>query len=44
MAKNEHAGAKVGKAASRVSKDRRAGKDSTIAAGSALAQRPDKKK
>ena len=44
MAKNEHTSAKAGKAASKVLKDGRTGKDSKTAAGSALAQRPDKKK
>lgn len=44
MAKNEHTSAKAGKAASKVLQDGRTGKDSKTAAGSALAQRPDKKK
>jgi hypothetical protein len=35
---------KAGKAASKVLKDGRTGKDSKTAAGSALSQRPDKKK
>lgn len=43
MAKNEHTGTKAGKAASKVLKDDRTGKDSKTAAGSALSQRPDKK-
>lgn len=44
MAKNEKTGAKAGKAASKVLRDGRTGKDSKTAAGSALSQRPDKKK
>jgi hypothetical protein len=44
MAKNEHTGEKAGKAASKVLKDGRTGKNSKTAAGSALSQRPDKKK
>lgn len=36
MAKNEHTGDKAGKASSRVLKDDRTGKNSKIAAGSAL--------
>ncbi|WP_206757952.1 hypothetical protein [Sphingomonas sp. CFBP 13728] len=44
MAKNEHTSEKAGKAASKVLKDGRTGKDSKTAAGSALSQRPDKKK
>ena len=44
MAKNEHTSAKAGKAASNVLRDGRTGKDSKTAAGSALSQRPDKKK
>ena len=44
MAKNEKTGAKAGKAASKVLRDGRTGKDSKTAAGSALTQRPDKKK
>lgn len=44
MAKNEHTSEKAGKAASKVLKDGRTGEDSKTAAGSALSQRPDKKK
>ena len=44
MAKNEQTGKKAGQAASKVLKDERTGKDSKTAAGSALSQRPDKKK
>jgi len=44
MAKNEQTSPKAGKAASKVLKDGRTGKDSKTAAGSALTQRPDKKK
>jgi hypothetical protein len=44
MAKNEHTSEKAGKAASNVLKDGRTGEDSKTAAGSALTQRPDKKK
>lgn len=44
MANNEKTGAKAGKAASKVLKDGRTGKNSKTAAGSALTQRPDKKK
>lgn len=44
MAKNEHTSPKAGKAASKVLRDERTGKDSKTAAGSALSQRPDKKK
>jgi len=44
MAKNEHTSEKAGKAAAKVLKDGRTGKDSKTAAGSALFQRPDKKK
>jgi hypothetical protein len=44
MAKNEHTSEKAGKAASKVLKDGRTGKDSKTAAGSALSQHPDKKK
>lgn len=44
MAKNEKTGKEAGKAASKVLKDERTGKDSKTAAGSALSQRPDKKK
>jgi hypothetical protein len=44
MAKNEQTGKKAGSSASRVLKDQRTGDDSKSAAGSALAQRPDKKK
>ena len=42
MAKGEQTGAKAGKAASKVLKDGRTGKDSKTAAGSALTQRPGK--
>jgi hypothetical protein len=44
MAKNEQTGTKAGKAASKVLSDDRTGKNSKTAAGSALSQRPDKKK
>ncbi len=44
MAKNEQTGEKAGKSASKVLRDHRTGKDSKSAAGSALSQRPDKKK
>ena len=44
MAKNEQTGKKAGKSASKVLRDDRTGKDSKTAAGSALTQRPDKKK
>lgn len=44
MAKNEQTGKKAGTAASKVLRDGRTGKDSKSAAGSALTQRPDKKK
>lgn len=44
VAKNEQTGTKAGKAASKVLRDGRTGKDSKTAAGSALSQRPDKKK
>lgn len=44
MAKNEQTGKKAGTAASNVLRDGRTGKDSKSAAGSALTQRPDKKK
>ncbi|MES2444118.1 MAG: hypothetical protein V4574_14920 [Pseudomonadota bacterium] len=44
MAKNETTGDKAGKSASKVLKDDRTGKDSKTAAGSALSQRPDKRK
>jgi hypothetical protein len=44
MAKNEQTGANAGKAASKVLKSGSTGKDSKSAAGSALSQRPDKKK
>ncbi|NYF21783.1 hypothetical protein HDC36_003252 [Xanthomonas sp. JAI131] len=44
MANNEETGDKAGKAASKVLKDGRTGKDSKTAAASALSQRPDKKK
>lgn len=42
MVKNEQTGKKAGQAASRVLKDKRTGKDSKTAAGSALTQRPNK--
>jgi hypothetical protein len=41
---NEQTGEKAGKSASKVLKDDRTGKDSQTGAGSALTQRPDKKK
>lgn len=41
---NEQTRGKAGKAASKVLKDGQTGKDSKTAAGSALSQRPDKKK
>ena len=44
MAKNEQTGKAAGKAASKVLKSGSTGKDSKSAAGSALSQRPDKKK
>jgi hypothetical protein len=44
VAKNEKTGGKAGKAASRVLRDDRTGKDSKTSAGSALTQRPDKKR
>lgn len=44
MARNEQTGAKAGKAASKVLKSGSTGKNSKTAAGSALSQRPDKKK
>lgn len=44
MAKNEQTGDKAGKSASKVLRDGRTGKDSKIAAGSALTQRPNKPK
>jgi hypothetical protein len=44
MAKDEKTGMKAGQAASRVLRDGRTSKDSKSAAGSALSQRPDKKK
>jgi hypothetical protein len=44
MAKNEQTGKKAGTAASKVLSDGRTGKNSKTAAGSALTQRPDKKK
>jgi hypothetical protein len=44
MAKNEQTSLKAGKAASKVLKDDRTGKNSKTAAGSALSQRPDKSK
>jgi hypothetical protein len=44
MAKNEKTGKKAGASASKVLRDDRTGKDSKRAAGSALTQRPDKKK
>lgn len=43
MAKKEKTGEKAGKAASKVLRDDRTGKDSKTAAGSALTQRPAKK-
>lgn len=42
--KGEQTGKKAGSAASRVLSDGRTGKDSKSAAGSALTQRPNKKK
>jgi len=44
MAKGETTGKKAGTAASKVLRDNRTGKNSKTAAGSALTQRPDKKK
>ena len=44
MAKNEKTSKKVAKAASKVLRDPKASKDAKSAAGSALTQRPDKKK
>lgn len=44
VAKDEKTSKKAGSAASRVMKDKRTGKDSKTAAGSALTQRPNKKK
>jgi hypothetical protein len=44
MAKNEKTSPKAGKAASTVLRDPKSGKDAKTAAGSALSQRPDKKK
>jgi hypothetical protein len=44
VAKNEQTGKSAGSSASKVLKDGRTGKDSKSAAGSALSQRPDKKK
>jgi len=44
MAENEQTGKAAGKAASKVLKSGSTGKDSKSAAGSALSQRPDKKK
>jgi hypothetical protein len=44
MAVNEKTGKKAGTAASKVLKNSNTGKDSKSAAGSALTQRPDKKK
>jgi len=44
MAKNETTGKKAGTAASKVLKNGSTSKDSKSAAGSALSQRPDKKK
>jgi hypothetical protein len=41
---NEQTGKKAGKSASKVLRDDRTGKDSKTAAGSALTQRPSKKK
>ncbi len=41
---NEQTGKKAGKAASKVLRDKRTGDDSKTAAGSALTQRPPKKK
>jgi hypothetical protein len=44
MAKGEQTGKKAGTAASKVLKNKNTGKNSKTAAGSALTQRPDKKK
>ena len=44
MAKNEQTGKKAGSAASKVLRDPRANKTAKTAAGSALTQRPDKKR
>jgi hypothetical protein len=44
MARNESTGPKAGRAASKVLKSGSTGKNSKTAAGSALTQRPDKKK
>jgi hypothetical protein len=44
MAKGEQTGKAAGKSASKVLRDDRTGKDSKTAAGSALTQRPSKKK
>ena len=44
MAKNEQTGSKAGKAASKVLRSGSTAKNSKTAAGSALSQRPDKKK
>jgi hypothetical protein len=44
MAKNEKTGKKAGSAASKVLRDGRTAKDSKTAAGSALTQRPNRKK
>jgi len=44
VVKQSRTSKKAGKAASRVLKDKRTGKDSKIAAGSALSQRAPKKK
>ena len=44
MAKNEKTGKKAGTAASNVLKNKSSSKDDKTAAGSALSQRPDKKK
>jgi hypothetical protein len=44
MAKNEKTSKKAGAAASQVLRDGRTGKKSKTAAGSALTQRPDRKK
>jgi hypothetical protein len=44
MAKGEQTSPKAGKAASKVLRDDRTGKDSKTAAGSALTQRPGKGK
>jgi len=44
MAKNETTGKKAGIAASKVLRSKSTGKNSKTAAGSALTQRPDKKR